>query len=63
MDEQDRHLSYERLGKKYDWAVQIIYNVGDRVFFGGHVYQALQQNMATNANRPDVAPAVWQLVF
>ena len=46
-----------------DWAVQINYNVGDRVFFGGHVYQALQQNMATNANRPDVAPAVWQLVF
>ena len=46
-----------------DWAVQIIYNVGDRVFFGGHVYQALQQNQATNANRPDVAPAVWQLVF
>jgi hypothetical protein len=37
--------------------------VGDRVFFGGHVYQALQQNQATNANRPDVAPAVWQLVF
>jgi FtsP/CotA-like multicopper oxidase with cupredoxin domain len=46
-----------------DWAVQIIYNVGDRVFFGGHVYQALQMNQATNANRPDVAPAVWQLVF
>ncbi len=46
-----------------DWAVQIIYNVGDRVFFGGHVYQALQQNQATNANRPDIAPAVWQLVF
>jgi len=46
-----------------DWAVQIIYKVGDRVFFGGHVYQALQQNQATNANRPDVAPAVWQLVF
>jgi len=46
-----------------DWAVQIIYAVGDRVFFGGHVYQALQANMATNANRPDVAPAVWQLVF
>ena len=46
-----------------DWAVQIKYSVGDRVFFGGHVYQALQQNMATDANRPDVAPAVWQLVF
>jgi len=46
-----------------DWAVQIKYNVGDRVYFGGHVYQALQQNMATDANRPDIAPAVWQLVF
>jgi len=46
-----------------DWAVQIIYQVGDRVMFNGHVYQALQMNQATNANRPDVAPAVWQLLF
>jgi FtsP/CotA-like multicopper oxidase with cupredoxin domain len=55
---------WERINNQNgDWAVQIICQVGDRVFFGGHVYQALQQNQATNANRPDVAPAVWQLVF
>jgi FtsP/CotA-like multicopper oxidase with cupredoxin domain len=45
-----------------DWAVQIIYQVGDRVFFGGHVYRALQKHQATNANRPDVAPTFWTLV-
>ena len=55
---------WERINNQNgDWAVQIIYNVGDRVFFGGHVYQALQMNQATNANRPDVAPAVWMLLF
>jgi len=55
---------WERINNQNgDWAVQTIYQVGDRVFFGGHVYQALQVNQATNANRPDVAPAVWQLVF
>ena len=55
---------WERINNQNgDWAVQIIYAVGDRAFFGGHVYQALQANMATDANRPDVAPAVWQLVF
>jgi FtsP/CotA-like multicopper oxidase with cupredoxin domain len=55
---------WERINNQNgDWAVQIIYNVGDRVFFGGHVYQALQMNQATNANRPDIAPAVWMLVF
>jgi FtsP/CotA-like multicopper oxidase with cupredoxin domain len=46
-----------------DWAVQIIYRVGDRVFFNGHVYRALRQNQATNANRPDVAPTFWTLVL
>jgi FtsP/CotA-like multicopper oxidase with cupredoxin domain len=56
---------WERINNQNgDWAIQTIYNVGDRVFFGGgHVYQALQMNQATNANRPDVAPAVWQLLF
>jgi hypothetical protein len=57
---------WERINNQNgDWAIQTIYNVGDRVFFPNptHVYQALQQNQATNANRPDVAPAVWQLVF
>jgi FtsP/CotA-like multicopper oxidase with cupredoxin domain len=45
-----------------NWAAQTIYKVGDRVFFQSHVYRALQQNQATSANEPDVAPAVWQLV-
>jgi FtsP/CotA-like multicopper oxidase with cupredoxin domain len=46
-----------------DWAVQIIYDVGDRVRFGGHVYRALVRNQATPATRPDLAPAVWELVL
>ena len=45
-----------------DWAVQIIYAVGDRVFFGGHVYRALQAHQATAANGPPNA-AFWQLVL
>jgi FtsP/CotA-like multicopper oxidase with cupredoxin domain len=55
---------WERINNQNgDWAVQTIYNVGDRVFFQTHVYQALQQNQATAANAPNVAPAVWQLLF
>jgi FtsP/CotA-like multicopper oxidase with cupredoxin domain len=46
-----------------DWAVQIIYDVGDRVFFGGHVYRALSQHQATAATQPNLAPAVWELVL
>jgi FtsP/CotA-like multicopper oxidase with cupredoxin domain len=46
-----------------DWAVQIIYQVGDRTRFGGHIYRALQKHQATNANRPDVTPSVWTLVL
>ena len=45
-----------------DWAVQIIYAVGDRVFFGGHVYRALVQHQATTANSPP-NPAFWELVL
>jgi hypothetical protein len=57
---------WERINNQNgDWAVQTIYQVGDRVFFpnSDHVFQALQMNQATNANRPDVAPAVWQQLF
>jgi len=46
-----------------DWAPQIIYDVGDRVFFGGHVYRALSQHQATTANSPDLAPSIWELVL
>jgi len=46
-----------------DWAVQIIYAVGDRVFFGGHVYRALVQHQATAATEPDIAPGTWELVL
>jgi FtsP/CotA-like multicopper oxidase with cupredoxin domain len=45
-----------------DWAVQIRYAVGDRVFFGGHVYRALQAHQATTANSPPNA-AFWELVL
>ena len=45
-----------------DWAAQIIYQVGDRVFFQSHVYRALQQHQATAANSPPNA-AFWALVL
>jgi len=45
-----------------DWAAQIPYAVGDRVFFSGHVYRALQAHQATTANSPP-NPAFWQLVL
>jgi hypothetical protein len=45
-----------------DWAVQIRYAVGDRVFFGSSVYRAVQAHQATAANSPPNA-AFWQLVL
>ncbi len=45
-----------------DWAVQIRYAVGDRAFFGGHVYRALQAHQAATANSPPNA-TFWQLVL
>jgi FtsP/CotA-like multicopper oxidase with cupredoxin domain len=45
-----------------DWAVQIRYAVGDRAFFSGHVYRALQAHQATAANGPP-NPAFWELVL
>ena len=45
-----------------DWAVQIRYAVGDRVFFNGHVYRALQAHQATTSNSPP-NPAFWELVL
>jgi FtsP/CotA-like multicopper oxidase with cupredoxin domain len=45
-----------------DWAVQIRYAVGDRAFFGGSVYRALQAHQATAANAPP-NPAFWELVL
>jgi len=46
-----------------DWAVQIIYQVGDRTRFNGRIYRALVKHQATDTNRPDVAPTVWQLIL
>jgi FtsP/CotA-like multicopper oxidase with cupredoxin domain len=46
-----------------DWAVQIVYQIGDRAFFGGHVYRALKLHQATTATRPDVATTFWELVL
>ena len=42
--------------------MQIRYAVGDRVFFGGNVYRALQAHQATAANSPPNA-AFWELVL
>jgi len=54
---------WERINNQNgDWAVQIIYNVGDRVFFGGHVYRALVKHQATTANSPPNS-AFWELVL
>jgi len=46
-----------------DWAAQIIYQVGDRTRFAGHIYRALQAHQAVPSNAPTLAPAVWQLVL
>jgi FtsP/CotA-like multicopper oxidase with cupredoxin domain len=45
-----------------DWAVQIRYAVGDRVFRNGQVFRALQAHQATAANGPPNA-AFWELVL
>jgi len=46
-----------------DWAIQTIYQVGDRVRFSGHIYRALQVNQANAGNAPGVTPSVWELVL
>jgi hypothetical protein len=46
-----------------DWEQQIIYQVGDRARFDGHIYRALQQHQATAANAPATSPAFWELVL
>jgi len=55
---------WERLNNQNgDWAVQIIFQVGDRTRFNGHTYRALVRHQATNANRPDVSPTTWELIL
>jgi FtsP/CotA-like multicopper oxidase with cupredoxin domain len=46
-----------------DWEVQIIYDVGDRVFFQGSVYRALQRHQAAPGTEPNVSPALWSLIL
>jgi len=55
---------WQRLNNQLgDWAVQIIFKVGDRTrFTDGHIYRALVQHQATTANAPP-NPAFWQLVL
>ncbi|HEX6764005.1 MAG TPA: carbohydrate-binding protein, partial [Polyangiaceae bacterium] len=55
---------WERINNQNgDWAVQIIYQVGDRVrFTDGHIYRALQVHQAAAANSPPNA-AFWALVL
>jgi len=45
-----------------DWAIQTIYNVGDRVFFQGKVYRALQRHQARAGQEPTTAPTLWAFV-
>lgn len=55
---------WERINNQNgDWALQTIYNVGDRVFFQGHVYRALQKHQAVAGTEPNAAPAFWALVL
>jgi hypothetical protein len=59
----ERFDLWERINNQNgDWALQTIYNVGDRVFFQGRVYRALQRHQAVNGTQPNVAPAFWALV-
>jgi FtsP/CotA-like multicopper oxidase with cupredoxin domain len=55
---------WERINNQNgDWAIQTIYQVGDRVrFTDGHIYRALQVHQATAANSPP-ASAFWMLVL
>ena len=55
---------WERINNQNgDWAIQTIYQVGDRVrFTDGHIYRALQLHQATAANSPPAA-AFWALVL
>jgi FtsP/CotA-like multicopper oxidase with cupredoxin domain len=54
---------WERINNQNgDWAIQIIYAVGDRVFFQGNVYRALQRHQARAGLEPNAAPAFWALV-
>lgn len=46
-----------------DWAIQTIYQVGDRVFFQGHVYRALRQHQAAAGTEPNVTPSLWTVVL
>jgi spore coat protein A, manganese oxidase len=57
---------WERINNQNgDWALQTIYNVGDRVFFPdeSHVYRALEQHQAIPGTEPNVSPTLWELVL
>ncbi|HVR21183.1 MAG TPA: multicopper oxidase domain-containing protein, partial [Polyangiaceae bacterium] len=55
---------WERINNQNgDWAIQTIYQVGDRVrFTDGHIYRALQVHQAVAGNAPPAA-AFWMLVL
>jgi FtsP/CotA-like multicopper oxidase with cupredoxin domain len=55
---------WERINNQNgDWAVQIIYQVGDRARFMGHIYRALQKHQAAPGTEPNVATNLWELVL
>jgi FtsP/CotA-like multicopper oxidase with cupredoxin domain len=55
---------WERLNNMNgDWAPQIIFQVGDRTRFQGHIYRAIQGHQAVPGWEPDRTPALWELVL
>jgi len=46
-----------------DWAPQIIFQVGDRTRFNGHIWRAIQQHQAVPGWEPPNTPALWELVL
>jgi hypothetical protein len=44
-------------------APQIIFRVGHRARFNGHIYRAIQQSQGVAGQEPDRTPALWQLIL
>ena len=64
LEPNTRFDQWERINNQNgDWAVQTIYNVGDRVFCNGFVWRALRQHQAIPfVNEPGINPVFWARV-
>jgi streptogrisin C len=45
-----------------EWALQVIYQIGDVVVFEGHHYRALEAEQALENWTPPTQPALWQQI-